>query len=1008
MRWDNLKATGGPGTGDAGPVRALPLALPGAVARTFDTPEFRGVTFYEVQAKSLINRVPGQSRVPFEWTINPYRGCSHACVYCLAGDTAILMADGTTRPLADLRPGDDIIGTVRDGRLRRYVTTKVLAHWSTVKPAHRVTLHDGTTLVASGDHRFLSDRGWKHVTGARHGRARRPHLTTANRLTGFGALPERPRVTPGYRRGYLCGFVHGDGHVGPVAPAALRRARAYATACGGLHAMAADDREFAGASVRDTSAVIDWPEIPTRAWRQGFVAGLFDAAGDMSGELPAFDLVDKVVVDWLVECLTVLGFATVTDGTLTRVLGGVRERLRFGLMFAPATPTGTVAGELVRGDESLRVTAIEPLGVDVPMFDITTGTGDFIAGGVVSHNCFARNTHTYLDLDAGHDFDSQIVVKVNAGEVLRRELSAPSWTPRHLAMGSNVDCYQRAEGRYQLMRDILAALRDHANPFSILTKGTLIARDLDLLTQAAQVTTVGVSMSIGFVDEPLWRSVEPGTPSPRRRLDVVRRLADAGFAVGVLMAPILPGLTDAAESIDTTVAALAAAGAASVVPLTLHLRPGAREWYQAWLTREHPHLAPRYRQLYGDGAYAGQAYQREVAARVRLACRRHGLSTGDTSTTRQLSAAPPPLTADTLPLPFPPTTTDPPARSTTPQPTTTRDPAPPLTHTSTGPPSSRSASKPATTTEPLPLPISPTATRAPVGIATRQPAATGDPAPPNRPTDTPPQPTAPTTNGAPASRSTDGPATTTTPLPLPIGPASAETPARSATPQPAATTDPAPPNRPTGRPATTTPLPLLIGPTSTGSQAGSATPQPAVVGDPAPPPPLTRASTGPPAGSATSQSTTTGSPAPPLNHTSAGPASSRSAREPATITEPLPLAIGPTSAEAPARSAARQPAAMGNPASPNRSTGGPATTTTPLPLPIGPTSTGTPARSATPQLTTTGDPAPPGSRSAREAATTAEPLPLPVSPTPTRTPAAPVVGGGRAGVVEVGEQLSLL
>ncbi|GAB3869440.1 intein-containing Rv2578c family radical SAM protein [Dactylosporangium cerinum] len=665
MRWDNLKASGGPDTGDAGTVRALPLALPGAVARTFDTPEFRGVTFYEVQAKSLVNRVPGRSRVPFEWTINPYRGCSHACVYCLAGDTPILMADGTTRALADLRVGDSIIGTVRDGRLRRYVPTTVLAHWSTVKPAHRVTLHDGTTLVASGDHRFLSDRGWKHVTGARHGRARRPHLTTANRLAGFGALPERPAESPGYRRGYLCGFVHGDGHVGPVAPAALRRARTYATACGGLHAMAADDREFAGASVRDASAVLDWPDVPARDWRQGFVAGLFDAAGQLGprehGGLPAFDVVDKVVVDWLVECLSVLGFATVTDGTLTRVLGGVRERVRFGLMCAPVTPTGTAAGELVRGDDGLRVTAIEPLGVDVPMFDITTGTGDFIAGGVVSHNCFARGSHTYLDLDAGHDFDSQIVVKVNAADVLRRELAAPSWPGKHLAMGSNVDCYQRAEGRYRLMPGIIAALRDHANPFSILTKGTLIARDLDLLSQAAAVTSVSVSMSIGFLDEPLWRSVEPGTPSPRRRLDVVRRFADAGFAVGVLMAPILPGLTDTAESIDATVAALAAAGAASVVPLPLHLRPGAREWYQAWLTREHPHLVPRYRQLYGDGAYTGQAYQREVAARVRLAGRRHGLPTGGTGTTRQPSAGPAPEPS----VPVPPAATAAPGRTST-------------------------------------------------------------------------------------------------------------------------------------------------------------------------------------------------------------------------------------------------------------------------------------------------------------------------------------------------------
>ncbi|UWP87319.1 intein-containing Rv2578c family radical SAM protein [Dactylosporangium fulvum] len=645
-----MKATGGPGTGDTGQARVLPLALPGAVARTFDTPEFRGVTFYEVQAKSLVNRVPGTSRVPFEWTINPYRGCSHACVYCLTGDTSILMADGTTRPLAELAVGDEVVGTVRDGRLRRYVTTRVLAHWSTVKPAHRVTLADGTTLVASGDHRFLSDRGWKHVTGARHGRSRRPHLTTANRLTGFGALPERPAESPEYRRGYLCGFVNGDGHVGPVADEASRRAQRYAAECGGLHAMAADDREYAGASVRDASAVLDWPEVPTRAWRQGFVAGLFDAVGALVDGMPRFHAVDKVVVDWLVECLAVLGFATDRSGRPAsgvddvgldgvRVLGSTRERVRFGLLFAPAAATGTAVGDLVRGDETLRVTAIEPLGVEVPMFDITTGTGDFIANGVVSHNCFARNTHTYLDLDAGHDFDTQIVVKVNAGEVLRRELSSKRWSGAHIAMGTNVDCYQRAEGRYQLMRDILAVLRDHANPFSILTKGTLIARDLDLLQQAREVTSVSISMSVGFLDETLWSSVEPGTPSPRRRLDVVRRLTDAGLSVGVLMAPILPGLTDTPEAIDATVAALASAGAAGIVPLALHLRPGAREWYQAWLAREHPRLGPRYQELYGDGSYTPQAYQRELAARVRLAARRHGVPTGGTGTTRMPSTS---------------------------------------------------------------------------------------------------------------------------------------------------------------------------------------------------------------------------------------------------------------------------------------------------------------------------------------------------------------------------------
>ncbi|MBQ1019412.1 radical SAM protein [Micromonospora sp. D93] len=297
----------------------------------------------------------------------------------------------------------------------------------------------------------------------------------------------------------------------------------------------------------------------------------------------------------------------------------------------------------VEGDPERAAPATPPLPLALPGAIARTN-------GVVSHNCFARNTHTYLDLDAGADFDRKVIVKVNAGELVRRELAAPRWRGAHVAMGTNVDCYQRAEGRYRLMPQIIGALRDFANPFSILTKGTLILRDLPLLLQAAEVTTVGISFSVGIVDEHLWRNVEPGTPHPRRRLDAVRALADAGFSVGVLMAPILPGLSDGDESIDATVSAIAAAGATSVTALPLHLRPGAREWYAHWLAREHPHLVPRYRELYRAGAYAPQAYQRELTARVRIASRRHGLHRGERGDNRNLPEPPPPSAAEQLTL----------------------------------------------------------------------------------------------------------------------------------------------------------------------------------------------------------------------------------------------------------------------------------------------------------------------------------------------------------------------
>lgn len=239
--------------------------------------------------------------------------------------------------------------------------------------------------------------------------------------------------------------------------------------------------------------------------------------------------------------------------------------------------------------------------------------------------CFARRTHEYLDLDSGLDFDTKIVVKVNAPELVRKELASSRWAGDHIAMGTNVDPYQRVEGRYRLMPGILEALRDSRNPFSILTKGTLVLRDLDLLREAVAVTDVSVNVSVGCVDQTLWRQVEPGTPAPRARLGVCRTLTDAGIGCGVLMAPILPYLSDLPSQLEATVRAIAEAGARRITPLVLHLRPGAREWYFAWLAREHPELVPRYHELYGSGAYAPKAYQREVAARVAELARRYGV-----------------------------------------------------------------------------------------------------------------------------------------------------------------------------------------------------------------------------------------------------------------------------------------------------------------------------------------------------------------------------------------------
>jgi DNA repair photolyase len=241
--------------------------------------------------------------------------------------------------------------------------------------------------------------------------------------------------------------------------------------------------------------------------------------------------------------------------------------------------------------------------------------------------CFARKTHSYLDLDTGLDFDSQLVVKVNVGEVLRRELAKPSWKREHVAMGTNTDPYQRAEGRYKLMPEIIKALAGSGTPFSILTKGTLLARDLPLLRAAAGDVEVGMGISLAMTNAGLARRVEPGTPTPRARLELIAKLSDAGLPCSVMAMPILPWLTDSEEALDELCAAVAAAGATSMTAGALHLRPGAREWYLQWLAKEYPQLLGRYRRLYDGGTYAAKDYRQWLAARVGEAKRRHGLET---------------------------------------------------------------------------------------------------------------------------------------------------------------------------------------------------------------------------------------------------------------------------------------------------------------------------------------------------------------------------------------------
>ena len=408
--------------------------------------EFRGMTFLHVRARKVINTLPDRGRLPFRHTINAYRGCSHACSYCLDGDTPVLLADGRTRSLRRLRVGDEVVGT--DGG--RAVPTEVLDHWSTERPAYRVTLGDGTVLTASADHRFLTERGWRAVR-----------------------------------------------QLGPA----------------------------------DVLVTLDGHDHSTAAFR--------------------------------------------AENGVVRV---------------------------------------QALGVEQQLFDITTGTGDFVANGVVSHNCFARPTHDYLGLDVDTGFDREIVVKVNAVERVRAELDPRRWRGEPVAMGTNTDPYQRCEGKYHLTRGIIEVLSAARNPFSILTKSTLLLRDRELLAEAAGRTDVSLMFSVGTLDDDVWRATEPGTPPPGKRLEAIARLREAGIPCGVLIAPILPGLSDAPEQLRAVVAGAREAGASTIVGGQLvYLTPPVREVFLRRLAVSHPHLVERYEALY-RGVRAPKAEQARVAA----------------------------------------------------------------------------------------------------------------------------------------------------------------------------------------------------------------------------------------------------------------------------------------------------------------------------------------------------------------------------------------------------------
>ncbi len=589
----------------------------------------RKSTQYLVDSSKSIIATNKSPDVAFDASINPYRGCEHGCSYCLDGETRILMADGSTRSLAEIRPGDEIYGTTRKGHYRKYTRTQVHAHWATRQPAYRIILADGTELIAGPNHRFLTERGWKYVVGKEQGPHRRPHLTTNNRLLGTGGSTFPPDESDHeYRRGYLCGMVRGDGHLASYQyeregrtrgnvhqfrlaladEQALDRSRQY------LENLGLDLYSFEFQPGTDTSRpvrairtsareavdvirqVVEWPQSPSPMWQKGFLAGIFDAEGSYSRRVFRISNTDLEIIRQILDSMSAFGFECVVERPIrkqgkplqvVRLLGGLKECLRFWHTTAPAiSRKKCIEGQALKSGADLEILAIEPLADERHLYDIETGTGDFIANGVVSHNCFARNSHEFLGFSAGLDFETKILVKENAADLLRHELASSKWLPKPLGMSGVTDPYQPIERKLKVTRGCLEVLAEARNPVMLITKNQLVTRDLDLLAELASHNAVGVAISIPTLDGDLAKVMEPRASHPRSRLKTVRELNAAGIPTSVMIAPSIPGLTD--HEIPAILDAAASAGAERANYILLKLPGAVQGIFVDWLDSHFP------------------------------------------------------------------------------------------------------------------------------------------------------------------------------------------------------------------------------------------------------------------------------------------------------------------------------------------------------------------------------------------------------------------------------------
>ncbi|MEN3332950.1 MAG: hypothetical protein V7641_2315, partial [Blastocatellia bacterium] len=552
----------------------------------------RAVKLNVIQPHSVLNR-SGMGG----FTLNPYAGCVVGCAYCLEGDTLITMANGTTRPIKDVLIGEAIVGVMREDRnggawSHRYTQATVLNKIETLKEAFEVVLENANRVICSGDHRWLTDRGWKYTTGKMLGETRRPYLTTNNFIQGIGHARQTPPETEEYRKGYLAGMIRGDGMLAKYDYSgkykrhnrkqaqtndiqyhfrlalsdfeALKRAKKYLSGFG----VETTDFEFGNRSgnkpmqaIRNhsrtafetiTALVADGD---SGEWLRGWLAGIFDAEGSFS-QVVRISNTNEQILGITLEAFASLGLNTVREdriaaASMIRLRGGLSEVTRFFQLTAPAISRKCdISKTSLRN--ATRIVEIRPLGKVLPMFDITTSTENFIANGLVSHNCYVPHMK-HMQLEA-RTWGTYVDVKEGVPELLDKQLGRLR-QPTRVFMSTATDPYQPVEERYQITRRILEVFARHPqHSLFILTKQTLVERDTDLI---ARLPRAAVGMSISVIDDRLAQIIEPWAAPTSERLATIRRLSARNIPTYLLWAPAFVPVPMTREFISDAVTAIA-------------------------------------------------------------------------------------------------------------------------------------------------------------------------------------------------------------------------------------------------------------------------------------------------------------------------------------------------------------------------------------------------------------------------------------------------------------------